>query len=486
MNWEKLLFSTRRKPKKASSSSSAMGRAEIERDFDRVLFLAPTRRLADKTQVFPLEQNDSVRTRLTHSYEVSNLARSIGVQLVFENKNKIFDGEISNCCLEREIPALLATIGLAHDLGNPPFGHQGEKAIQDWFKKNIHTFVGKEINNPEGTVEEETNELSLVEFQNFLKFDGNAQTLRLLTKLQILNDSYGINLTYATLAAMIKYPQSSKYIRDLENDNLIPTWKKSGYFASEAEIIKDIWDKTGLSEGIRHPLTYIMEACDDIAYSVLDAEDIVKKGLASFYDLVNHLECHSDDCSVVNELISKIRKDNVKFRSEDLSPAELNDVSMQKFRVFAIGELQSSIIQAFIENKDKFMDITSPAKDLMSLCSANKLCEILKDFDKKWGYQNKSVLKLELRGHNYIQELMDMLWVGIHGQLSDEYLSTTPFGKYAYQKVSENYRRIFENKANKMPILYKEAQLLTDAISGMTDNYLILLHTELKALYKKE
>lgn len=471
MQWNELLLDSRRKPKKTKSPSSALGRADIERDFDRVLFLAPTRRLADKTQVFPLEQNDSVRTRLTHSFEVSNLARSIAIQLVFENKEKIFDEHSeSGRCIERDIPALLATIGLAHDLGNPPFGHQGEKAIQSWFNENQKYFENDGVLEPE--------------FDDFLNFDGNAQTIRLLTKLQILNDQYGLNLTYATLAALIKYPQSSKYIKERKKDKIELTWKKHGYFESEAEIIKDVWNKTGLAEGVRHPLTYIMEACDDIAYSVLDAEDIVKKGLASFYDLVNHLECHANGCPIIEKLIIQIKKDNDEFRKENLSPAELNDVSMQKFRVFAIGALQSNVLKTFIDNKDKFMDSTAPQKDLMSLSAANELCSVLKDFDFKWGYQNKSVLKLELSGHNYIQELMDMLWIGIHGQTTQAYKSDTPFGKYAYQKISENYRRVFEDESNKMSLRYKEAQLLTDAISGMTDSYLIKLHSELKSLYK--
>lgn len=273
MYWEQLLNGTRRKDKygteeQKKGTDTAFKRTEIERDFDRILFATPTRRLADKTQVFPLEKNDSVRTRLTHSHEVSNLARGIGTRLVFNHKKDIFgDFDGSYCCLERDIPALLAVIGLAHDLGNPPFGHQGEAAIGDWFKKNDNLFA-------------QLDDKSI--YSDFLKFDGNAQTIRLVTKLQILNDSFGLNLTYSTLAAMIKYPRSSY------SDS---HWKKHGYFHSEKNIIEDVWKETGLSEGQRHPLTYLMESCDDIAYLVLDAEDTVKKGLASFHDLIDCLEC---------------------------------------------------------------------------------------------------------------------------------------------------------------------------------------------------
>lgn len=125
MNWNQLLNSSRRKPKegKETISDTAKGRHQIERDFDRILFAAPTRRLADKTQVFPLDKNDSVRTRLTHSYEVANLARGIGMRLAFELEEDVFKGISPDICIQRDVPALLAAIGLAHDLGNPPFGH---------------------------------------------------------------------------------------------------------------------------------------------------------------------------------------------------------------------------------------------------------------------------------------------------------------------------------------------------------------------------
>ena len=529
MNWNRLLHNGRRKDK-AEKSLLSFGegswglketkgtREEIERDYDRILFLAPTRRLSDKTQVFPLEQNDSVRTRLTHSYEVSNLARSIGTQLAYEHASlfSVSEHPDREGELTRIIPSLLAAIGLAHDLGNPPFGHQGESAIQAWFKTKGKEFFPKE----DGKIP--------YIYNDFMYFDGNSQTIRLLTQLQILNDKFGINLTYATLSAMLKYPQSSTYVaeknealRSSQKENISEeyshtktTWKKHGYFYSEARIIEDIWKETGLAEGIRHPLTYVMEACDDIAYSVLDAEDIVKKGLASFHDLMNHLK-HYMTCELnkvtndkklsesekeekqanleekfklILETIEESQRKHDEFSapSLNLTPRELNDMSMQMFRVSAMNKLVSSITKAFADNIERLMDKKEPVKDLMSISNACELCEALKLFDYKWGYKNKSVLKLELEGHNYIYNLMDMLWIGIHGRLNKDNSgnSTTPFGEYAYGRISENYRRVFEDKSNELPDRYKEAQLLTDAISGMTDSYLIDLHDELKALYK--
>ena len=189
--WDKLLNPTRRKSLHGSSESlnTGVNRTECERDYDRILFSTPLRCLADKTQVFPMEEHDSIRTRLTHSYEVSNLARSIGVRLAFEHPEEVFGAKHQELQVQRNVPSMLAAVGLAHDLGNPPFGHQGEIAIQEWFKDHI-------ADQPEHGADEE----------DFLQFDGNAQTFRLLTRLQVLNDEFGLNLTLGTLAALVKYP----------------------------------------------------------------------------------------------------------------------------------------------------------------------------------------------------------------------------------------------------------------------------------------
>ncbi|WP_336220876.1 dGTP triphosphohydrolase [Citrobacter amalonaticus] len=474
MEWHKLLNSGRRKDKEKSTHSEvsdlAFGRQEIERDFDRLLFAAPTRRLADKTQVFPLDLNDSVRTRLTHSHEVANFARGIGMRLAFEMKNEIFGSCGENLCLERDVPALLATIGLAHDLGNPPFGHQGEAAMRNWFRRELKPLVDR---IPDDAIKPV--------FNDFLNFDGNSQTLRLVTRLQIINDNYGLNLTYATLAAMIKYPRSSCSKKTI--------WDKHGFLFSEEKVVHEIWEETGLSEGQRHPFTYLMEACDDIAYSVLDAEDTVKKGLASYQDLISFLATWNDGAdSVIADLIKKVEEKNQEwaFRKQDLSPAEINDLSMQMFRVVSTNILIKSVVETFANTHKQLCQTDCTVQDLISISTGNELCVALKKFDKTRGYRHRTVLELELKGSNYIQGLMDMLWVGIKGRQSGSHTWDTPFGRYAYGRISENYRRVFEDTGNDLPPLYKEAQLLTDAISGMTDSYLIRLHDELKSLYEYE
>ena len=452
LKWKSLLNPIRRKELNGSSESmgTGVGRKELERDYDRILFASPTRRLADKTQVFPMEENDSVRTRLTHSHEVSNLARSIGVRIAFEHAEQVFGTEYETLQVKRNIPSLLAAVGLAHDLGNPPFGHQGELAMQQWFKeggcdgnKNIDV--------------------------DFLEFDGNAQTFRLLTRLQVLNDEFGLNLTVATLAALLKYPS----IYGSENKG---GFKKFGIFKSEKHIIEQVWQQTGLQEGIRHPLAYIMEACDDIAYSIIDAEDTVKKGYASFYDLMDHLEYRDGDDGAIQRVVKSSREKNAEFKKESLSSRELNDISMQMFRVKAISEMVLSATSVFVEHINDILDGTIDSGfELIKNSECAQLCKSVKLFDCAHGFQNREVLRLELQGSNYIKSMMTMLWRAVSKGDDENY----PFERYVYGDISENYRRVYDS-SNKG--LYNKCQLVCDALSGMTENYLISKHDEYKAL----
>ena len=455
LTWKELLSERRRKEKhdKPEDSGTASSRMEIERDYDRVLFASPTRRLADKTQVFPLEPNDSVRTRLTHSHEVANLCRSIGTRLVYDHR-EIF-GDIDEDFLKRSVPSLLATIGLVHDLGNPPFGHQGEKAINRWF-------VEKKNEEPEI-------------HDDFIYFDGNAHTIRLLTRLQVLNDGYGLNLTYSTLSALIKYPTFS-------DDR--PYFNKHGVFESERDIVQDVWDETGLRSRVRHPLTYIMEACDDITYSVVDAEDTVKKGYASFDDLINFIEAKAEKseggdipCERINRLLEKSRKKNSEFRKEDLSAKELNEISMQMFRVFSISLMVDSVVSCFVKNNDKFLNgIDDEYVEMIKMTDCAELCNILKKFHRRYRFSHREVLRLELRGAKLIDKALNYIWQAIEDYVGKK---DNPMSAYVYSRISENYRRVFE-ATNKD--LYSKCQLACDAISGMTDSYLIAFCEEIESL----
>ena len=450
LTWGKLLNQIRRKDLAGASESfgTGAGRTEFERDYDRILFATPTRRLADKTQVFPMEKHDSIRTRLTHSHEVSNLARSIGVRLAFEEAERVFGDQHEQLQVKRNIPSLLAAVGLAHDLGNPPFGHQGELAMQQWFNE-LKSDVAVDV--------------------DFLEFDGNAQTFRLLTRLQVLNDQFGLNLTVGTLAALVKYPS-------VYGSSNRGGFKKFGIFKSEAPIIQQVWDQTGLSEGIRHPLAYVMEACDDIAYSVIDAEDTVKKGYASFYDLMDFLESFDRNDAVIQKVVDGARKKNLEFRDESLSSRELNDISMQVFRVQAISEMIPCATQVFVDNVGKMMGGTiEPGFELIKNSPCGPLCKATKAFDYRHGFRHREVLALELKGNNYIKAMMTTLSSAI--SLGDN--PKAPFERYVFGEISENYRRVFRTTDEQQ---YAKFQLLCDAISGMTESHLMHKHDEFRAL----
>ena len=315
---------------------------------------------------------------------------------------------------------------------------------------------------------------------DFLKFEGNAQTFRLLSRLQNVTNDRGINLTLATLAAVMKYPIPSDQTSEGH-----PSKKKHGYFQSEADVVETIFEHTGLSTGVRHPLTWLMEACDDIAYAVLDAEDAIKKTLVSASDLFAYLEAEVPKNKLVKSLVDFGRETHRSIRSYGLSPAELNDSTIQRFRVNAISLMVNSVLKSFEDNYRKIMSGTL-STDLIASSAAGPLAAALKRFDKVHAYRHSSVLALELQGYNTIYMLMDMLWEGISRRESYEDTAskrTTPFAEFAYSRISENYRRIFENKtsnAQGLPIRYREAQLLTDMVSGMTDGYAIALCEELQ------
>ena len=442
LSWKKLLNPLRRKELHGSPESMNTGvdRQELERDYDRILFATPTRRLANKTQVFPMEENVMIRNRLTHSHEVSNLARSIGVRIAFQHADEVFGDEQHELQVKRNVPALLAAVALGHDLGNPPFGHQGEVAIRSWFRSD---------------------DKDVKEHDDFAQFDGNAQTFRLLTRLQVLNDEFGLNLTVATLAALLKYPS---FHNSIDKGG----YKKFGIFESERKIAKEVWHATGLKEGQRHPLTYIMEACDDIAYSAIDAEDTVKKGYASFYDLMDYLDANSNSDPRIEEVVQVSRAKNKEFRTQSLSSRELNDISMQMFRVKAIALMVVDATDIFVSHVPEMLGETIEAGfELLKKSKSADLCKTLKAFDLRYGFQHRDVLKLELEGNNYISGLLDLLWDAIKMPETKR----DAYQRYAYGTISENYRRVYDTSDAEG--WYGLQRLLCDAVTGMTEPYLV-------------
>ncbi|GAP71623.1 deoxyguanosinetriphosphate triphosphohydrolase [Candidatus Symbiothrix dinenymphae] len=294
MDWNKLLNSGRlRQSNRADKGNSA--RNDFESDFGRIIFSPAIRRLHDKAQVFPLTTDDNIHSRLTHSMETMSVGYSMGVKIsesaVLKKKTnkETYD-------LFREIPIIIKNCCLVHDIGNPPFGHFGETVIQNYFKDY---FEKMKNNDPlYGLTEKQKND--------FEYFDGNAQGLRVLSKLQILNDPYGLNLTYATLASYMKYPHCGV------PDKMHIETKKHGVFLSEKEYFDTIVENCGLKEDnriVRHPLSYIIEAADSICYLVMDIEDGYNKKL---FD-IDYLYDKYKDIPCIKEKIDKIYNDEGKY-----------------------------------------------------------------------------------------------------------------------------------------------------------------------------
>ncbi len=441
-------------------------RTEYEKDYDRLLFSTPVRRLADKTQVFPLEKNDSVRTRLTHSHEVSNLAKSIGTRLVRTNPSIFGDTDE----IRDAVPVILATVGLAHDLGNPPFGHQGEVAIAAWFKNHPKIFA--EIGASYDDGDKQFREVSEDVHKDFMKFEGNAQALRLVSRLQNTAGPAGLDLTAATIAALMKYPVASS-----QTSESSAATKKFGYFASESDIAEWVRAETGLAVGQRHPLTWIMEAGDDIAYSVLDIEDTIKKGLVSPEDLLAYLRLEFKHSEELGGLINKL--------SQDFETADQNVSSLSRVREIKTGYVSARLIdklvtgatRVYAEGREEVF--TYRRKEPLLECGTeeSKLYKGLKRFARSYAYQSTGVLELEVEGATVIRTLMDAMWEAIIDR--EEFgdggsRRRSPRSSYVYSLISDSYRWHFERKdESPLPLRYKEMQLLTDMISGMTDGYAV-------------
>lgn len=308
MEWNKLLSSkTKIERKKEPKEFYEYPISYMEIDYEQIISSSAFRRLQDKTQVFPLDKSDFVRTRLTHSIEVSSIARQLGIMIQKTPKKyskELFKDE--DKVVIENIPSILACAGLLHDIGNPPFGHFGETVIGDWFKKELEkdnfTFNKKPIKKI-------LNEQMRKDLENF---EGNAQALRILTKLH--SNGNDINLSYSILNTLLKYPtDSTSFSRKEKNIKK----HKLGYYYSENDIVKDICQTTGTEikgEYVRHPLTFLLEAADDIAYATADLEDAFKKGLFTIEQFIDY---YQDEISKIeNKKIDCIEQIFVRLKEK--------------------------------------------------------------------------------------------------------------------------------------------------------------------------
>lgn len=421
-----------------------------------------------------MDENDSVRTRLTHSHEVANLARSIGVRVYLSSPDEFDRSGIGSDALLNVIQPILLATGLGHDLGNPPFGHQGEAAIGRWFENRKEWIFCKSA--PDGKALEQSQLVPEELRPEFTRFDGNPQALRLLTRLQTHVDGMGLDLSAATLAAGLKYPVCFAAV-----DPSNPIRKKGGYFSSEKGVVDWIRKQTGLEEGQRHPLTWIMEACDDIAYSVLDVDDVLKKLVMSPDDVLVVLQRSRRGDPTVDKLLLRF----ADVEQKPLGPDAQRDIKIQYLRAFFIEALVTHASEQFIKNLRPIFEFSHQ----MPLMDNSELCTALKKIAKRYAFNNPSVLRTEALGAAALDGLMCAFWSAISDRddVRDiESRKRSARSSYIFSLISPNY--VQEACAPASPnvgansLRYRELRLLTDMISGMTDTYAMRLWSEIQAL----
>lgn len=473
MEWENLLCEKRQSSSKGSNKNDL--RNEFQKDYHRIICSASFRRLQDKTQVFPLDNSDFVRTRLTHSLEVASFAKSLGQTafqyLIDNNKDDELTPEI-----KEKVCSILECAGLLHDIGNPPFGHFGEDSIRNWFKTNLSKIEYKGTSVENNLNEQMKNDL--------YHFEGNAQALRLLTKLHYLVDENGMHLTYALLNTLIKYPVSSCEINK-KSGNIKD--KKMGYYFAEQELFEDITESTG-AINCRYPLTYLLEAADDIAYHTADIEDAVKKGFLSYSQLLEELrsEVYIKKCADERELhsyktaVDMLEEKYDKAKEKGIPNPEFNAV--QNWIIYVQGMLLSCASFGFTKNYQYIMNGTF-AQEVMAVSYGNALSEALGKITANYVFCSSKIYKTEIAAGNMINFLLDKFIAAAVKYDTDDELS--PMDKRMIHLISDNYLQIYKiysNGKDDNEKLYLRLLLVTDYICGMTDSFAKRLYQELNGI----
>ena len=471
MNWEQLL-STKRSRGSSNKNKYLKNtdlRSEFEKDYHRIIGSASFRRLQDKTQVFPLDKSDFIRTRLTHSLEVSSFAKSlgqnIGENILLYKKDPGFTPR-----MKEDICSILQCAGLIHDIGNPPFGHFGELAIREWFERNLPVlkFHGEPIDQ---ILTERMRE-------DLYHFEGNAQALRLVSKLHFLVDEHGMNLTYALLNTIVKYPVASDEI-DPKSGNIKD--KKLGYYLADENIFREIQEATG-TNGRRHPLTFILEAADDIAYKTADIEDAVKKGCISYERLLQELRGFRPEQQTeqYRRIVSWLEERFGKGVQRDYSRPDL--YAVQNWVISAQGQMIAGVTDCFTANYGAIMD-GSYGKDMFAGTGVELLMDALGDIAFRYAFDTRPILKLEIAAQTIFSFLLERFVDAVIPWDTD--LPMTQVQNKMVSLISDNYKKIYsicskdKDEAEK---LYLRLLLVTDYICGMTDSYAKDLYQELNGI----
>ncbi len=434
MNWQQLLSPVRLGMEHYHDKRHD-NRNQFQRDYDRLIFSSSFRRLQNKTQVFPLPGSIFVHNRLTHSLEVASVGRSLGAE-ISQKSSLIAKSKYLN-----EIGAIVSASCLAHDMGNPPFGHSGEKAIATYFSEG----KGKSLKK----------DMSEAEWKDFTLFDGNANAFRLLTHQFNGKRKGGFALTYTTLASVIKYPYSSSFAN--------PKKQKFGFFQSEKEAYYKLVEQLGITTDsnnpnrfARHPLVFLMEAADDICYQIMDIEDAHKLKII--------------DTETTKELFLNFFDDKRKARiNKNLLLVDDINEQIAYIRSSVIGELISACSQVFLDNEQEILNgnfafslikkVPSHLKEAYETCSKKAKKEI---------YSAEEVLDVELAGYRIIQTLLDV-FIGA---------TLEPDKAYSQQLI----KRVPSQYELNGDTVYKKVQAVIDYISAMTDVYALDLYKKLTGM----
>ncbi len=437
MNWKNLLSPQRSGQKQSASTEPS--RSAFEQDYDRIIFSHPFRKLQDKTQVHPLPEHDFVHTRLTHSLEVSSVGRSLGKRVgeIILQRHPELAKEFSLF----DFGAIVAAASLAHDLGNPPFGHAGEDAISDFFAH--HPAAASLKSN-----------VTEAEWTDLTKFEGNAQGFRILNKNQ-----YGLKLTFATLGAFTKYPCPAFFPA---RDKSKRSQKKFGFFQSEKKIFNKVAQTLELTKVYedaydRHPLAYLVEAADDICYSIIDLEDGCSLGLISYEDARALFE------NILTKNKSKLGKlDQLNSRQEKIG----------FLRALAIGDLMDECAALFLDSETEITE-GKFNKALADVCPSRKALKDIIDISVEKIYRSRSVVEIEAAGHEVLPGLMEeFLKAGLHVIENEKSRKYSNLAMLFPEDILGSLKQGSDH--------YTIARLVIDFVSGLTDRHAISLYKKIK------
>ncbi|WP_426753709.1 dGTP triphosphohydrolase [Myxococcus sp. Y35] len=443
-------------------------RTEYDRDYDRIVFSAEFRCLHDKTQVFPLSTSDYTRTRLTHSIEASCVGRSLGA---LAGRGLRARDVLVN---PSHLGTIVAAACLAHDIGNPPFGHSGEAAIQHW--------VSQRLAPPGATVEGRPSPFAkLEEWKDLESFEGNAQGFRILNRLQSRERRGGLRYTAATLGAMSKYPRASVLPGGRERDKARVSEKKFGYFQDDEALALEAYRAVGLVErepGVfsRHPLAFLVEAADDICYAVIDLEDSAKLGLIPIRDA----------CELLDAVLPKPVKGPVR------PPPSHPETRLAQARARAIGELIQACVKVFLENVEAMEEgrwekpLASAREDVKQPLDA------IRNLTRRYGYESERVLQIESAGFKTLGGLLDMFASAVvtdtpnreekklRQLLPLDLFQRPEHARDARPEPASRDEAIGEAVARLSK--YQRLLCVTDYISGMTDGFAVELFQRLSGI----